>query len=768
MSNRRCGAAPSPRRRRASSGSGRRAHGRSAFGWTSRTRRSSRSATDGSRRSRGTPASDPNTCSCWRDGNAVPDPAARAQAGRKYMGVRCVGRSRSLPVGNPTGRATVGGGGDLRGACGRLHARRTFRAAIDRLDHIAKTRLAALSHAGRAVSRNSPLAATGCCSRRIRPTGRRTISALVDAAHSRGLMVLLDIVDHFGPRGTIYRLRAQFRRGAPPDPVGAAIAYDRPAVQDFFVETRSDGLRISGSTRTRFDAVDHVRDPKSPTELLVEIAERIRALDPRRPIHLTTEDNRRRHTAARTRPGQCRPRYTAKWNDDFHNAAHVVATSSQKPITPISWPIRSRRLARALAEGFVSRARRPFPARRAESRRRICRRRPSSISCKTMTSPATAYLGERLIALTPEPRLPSLPRSCRRAFPLFLMGEEWRRTPPSCSLPGTRNRRCRPRGQAREFSRFAAFDDPDGAPRVRSERRGDVRGLPDRLGRPGARRRCAAGWISRRACWRSGAVVRVSRAPPAMPAGWSRTARADRRRLAAATGPFCGCARPRRSSPSWPRRAGRGAPHADGARLDADLRPDDVIVTLDVSESRVTSRRRPGAPSHSVPITRASKASSARLRTPTLHPCRGVGVPSADVEAATVAPKQNPAAPLRPTGSTVPHARLARRRAASGRGAATLSDPLITNQGIEDSPISPIWRRCSAPRRGLRRRGRSAPCSSRTRSIAASSRPRTAGYLDPLYVAVDRLPEFDPDDIDAEASGPHRPRSSSITAPSPP
>ena len=99
------------------------------------------------------------------------------------------------------------------------------------------------------------------------------LKALVDAAHERGLMVLLDVVyNHFGPDGNYLGAYApDFFHAERHTPWGAAIAYERAPVRRFFIdnalywleEFRFDGLRL--------DAIDQIRDPESPVELLVEI-----------------------------------------------------------------------------------------------------------------------------------------------------------------------------------------------------------------------------------------------------------------------------------------------------------------------------------------------------------------------------------------------------------------------------------------------------------------------------------------------------------------
>jgi maltooligosyltrehalose trehalohydrolase len=83
---------------------------------------------------------------------------------------------------------------------------------------------------------------------------------LVDAAHERGLIVLLDVVyNHFGSDGNyLHPYAPEFFHPERHTPWGAAIAYDRRPARDFFIdnglywleEYRFDGLRL--------DAIDQI------------------------------------------------------------------------------------------------------------------------------------------------------------------------------------------------------------------------------------------------------------------------------------------------------------------------------------------------------------------------------------------------------------------------------------------------------------------------------------------------------------------------------
>ena len=186
--------------------------------------------------------------------------------------------------------------------------------------------------------------------------GPEGLKQLVDSAHQRGLMMILDVVyNHFGPEGNYLHLYApDFFHAEDLTPWGAAIAYEKREVRDFFVENalywleeyRFDGLRL--------DAIDQIAThDRSPDPILEEIALSVRARITDRHVHLFTEDDRNvAGLHGRDRGG--RPLlYSAEWNDDFHHAAHRIATAetigyycdySEKAV---------ERLARALASGYV-------------------------------------------------------------------------------------------------------------------------------------------------------------------------------------------------------------------------------------------------------------------------------------------------------------------------------------------------------------------------------------------------------------------------------
>ena len=178
---------------------------------------------------------------------------------------------------------------------------------------------------------------------------------LVDAAHSHGLAVLLDVVyNHFGPEGNYLSTYApQFFTDRHKTPWGDAVNYDGPGskvVRDFIVHNALYWLEEFHIDGLRLDAIHAIIDT-SETPLVIELAERVRALDLSRtvPILVENEDN---EAADLARVGGSPKRYTAQWNDDVHHVLHTAATGEGTGYYA-EYLGDTDKLGRALAEGFA-------------------------------------------------------------------------------------------------------------------------------------------------------------------------------------------------------------------------------------------------------------------------------------------------------------------------------------------------------------------------------------------------------------------------------
>jgi len=259
------------------------------------------------------------------------------------------------------------------------------------------------------------------------------LKGFVDAAHARGLMVLLDVVyNHFGPEGNfVHAYAPQFFNERHRTPWGAAINFDGDdahTVRDFFVhnalywieEFRFDGLRL--------DAVHAIADD-SAKHIVSGIAEAIAQGPGReRHVHLVLENDA--NSARLLGPGQA----SAQWNDDMHHALHVILTGEGTGYYTDYADAPLRHLGRTLAEGFAYQG--------EESRHRGGERRGEPCAHLSLTAfvsflqnhdqVGNRAMGDRLHALVPPGRL-RLARAVMLlapSVPMLFMGEEYGETAP--------------------------------------------------------------------------------------------------------------------------------------------------------------------------------------------------------------------------------------------------------------------------------------------------------------------------------------------------
>ena len=160
------------------------------------------------------------------------------------------------------------------------------------------------------------------------------LKKLVQAAHERGIMVLLDVVyNHFGPEGNYLGVYApQFFTDRHKTPWGKGINFDGPesrVVRDFFIQNALYWLTEYHFDGLRLDAVHAILDDSTP-DILTELAGTVRnTVESDRQVHLILEDERNQATYLR-RTEQCRARaYDAQWDDDIHHALHVLMTGEK-------------------------------------------------------------------------------------------------------------------------------------------------------------------------------------------------------------------------------------------------------------------------------------------------------------------------------------------------------------------------------------------------------------------------------------------------------
>jgi maltooligosyltrehalose trehalohydrolase len=296
------------------------------------------------------------------------------------------------------------------------------------------------------------------------------LKRLVESAHQRGLMVLLDVVyNHFGPDGNyLHAYAPPFFSRKHPTPWGEAIGFDGPrsrTVRDFFLHNALYWLEEFHLDGLRLDSVHTIHDESRP-HFLEELATAVSAGPGRmQPVHLVLENDRNeaRRLARHPHDQGC---FTAQWNDDFHHALHLLTTGEADGYYADYAEDPAAHLGRALTEGFS------YQGQASAFRKGAPRGEPSAglplgaflNFLQTHDQVGNRALGERLTLLaSPEAlRMATAILLLAPSPPLLFMGQEFGEVRPFayfCDFPDELSEAVR-KGRSNEFSSFTAFSDP--------------------------------------------------------------------------------------------------------------------------------------------------------------------------------------------------------------------------------------------------------------------------------------------------------------------
>ncbi|WAL71270.1 malto-oligosyltrehalose trehalohydrolase [Kitasatospora sp. YST-16] len=160
------------------------------------------------------------------------------------------------------------------------------------------------------------------------------LKRFVDAAHRRGLGVVLDVVhNHLGPSGNYLPQYGPYFTDRHRTPWGSAVNLDAPGsdeVRAFLIGSALAWLRDYRIDGLRLDAVHALVDTRARhflEELSAEVGKLAQATG--RPLFLVGESdlNDPRTTTAREAGGQG---LDAQWSDDFHHALHCLLTGESQ------------------------------------------------------------------------------------------------------------------------------------------------------------------------------------------------------------------------------------------------------------------------------------------------------------------------------------------------------------------------------------------------------------------------------------------------------
>ncbi|WP_428980965.1 malto-oligosyltrehalose trehalohydrolase [Lichenibacterium dinghuense] len=353
----------------------------------------------------------------------------------------------------------------------------TFRAAIGKLDHLAAVGVNAVevmpvgdfpgarNWGYDGVLPYAPDASYG------RP---EDFKAFVEAAHLRGISVILDVVyNHFGPDGNYLSLYAPgFFTERHHTPWGIAVNYDgehsRP-VRDFAIHNALYWLEEYHLDGLRLDAVHAIIDDTTP-HLLHELSVRARHATLNRPLHLILENEENAASRLLRSDGGRAERYTAQWNDDVHHVLHVAA-SGEGDSYYAEYIGDTDKLGRALAQGFAFQG-------------EMMRFRGTPRGEPSGELPPTAFVsfvqnhdqignrafGDRLNGFAPPEAVRAVSAVCLLLpqVPMLFMGEEWGAETPFpffCDFSGDLADAIRD-GRREEFKHFPAFRDEAARDRI--------------------------------------------------------------------------------------------------------------------------------------------------------------------------------------------------------------------------------------------------------------------------------------------------------------
>lgn len=405
------------------------------------------------------------------DGSEVPDPGSRYQPQDVHSFSEVVGVKsyewRTLGwLGRPWEESVI-----YELHIGSFTAEGTFRAAIERLDHLVGLGVTAIQimpvadFPGRYNWGYDGVLPYAPDSNYGRP---EEFMALVDAAHERGVSVFLDVVyNHFGPDGNYVPLYAPLFTEHHKTPWGNGINYDgdgSTTIREFVVqnaiywimEFRLDGLRL--------DAVHAIKDD-SEEHLLHELSRRVRAAAAGRHVHLIVENEDNDSDLLR-RDGNGRPsRFTAQWNDDVHHVLHIAATGETFGYYQ-DYTQDYGKVGRALAEGFVFQGEHmPY---RGKNRGMPSTGLPSTAFISFIQNHdqiGNRALGDRMVTYRPLEPVKAVIAIYLLSpqIPMLFMGEEWGAREPFpyfCDFDEDVNEKVR-KGRREELSRLPGFDAED-------------------------------------------------------------------------------------------------------------------------------------------------------------------------------------------------------------------------------------------------------------------------------------------------------------------
>lgn len=265
--------------------------------------------------------------------------------------------------------------------------------------------------------------------------GPRAFQRLVDAAHARGLAVLLDVVyNHFGPEGTYVGEFGPYFTDRYGTPWGSAVNYDGPdsdPVRRLAIDNACMWVRDFHLDGLRLDAVQMIFD-LGARHLLAQLQEEVQqiAAAQQREVHVIAESNQNDPRLIRaSRQGGFG--LTGVWSDDFHHSLHALLSGERDGYYADFG--RPEQLARCFTDVFVYDGRYSVHRRRQvgapvgeidRDRFVVCVKNHDQIGNRALGDRPASYLHPAQLRLACGLLL------INPCIPLIFMGEEYAETRP--------------------------------------------------------------------------------------------------------------------------------------------------------------------------------------------------------------------------------------------------------------------------------------------------------------------------------------------------
>jgi maltooligosyltrehalose trehalohydrolase len=261
------------------------------------------------------------------------------------------------------------------------------------------------------------------------------LKALVDACHSKGLAVVMDVVyNHLGPAGNYLSRFGHYFTDAYGTPWGDAVNFDdmdSGPVRDFFIENALMWLRDYHCDALRLDAIHAMLD-QSATHFLEEMGRRVGELGAQldRPLYLIAESDL---NAPRVVQSVERGGYgmDAQWSDDLHHSLHALFTGERSGYYSDFGTV--EQVAKGVKQAYV------FDGNYSEHRRRVHGRPPENLDgtsflayLQTHDQVGNRAVGERIGHLV-SPELVKIGAALVLTspfIPMLFQGEEWNASSP--------------------------------------------------------------------------------------------------------------------------------------------------------------------------------------------------------------------------------------------------------------------------------------------------------------------------------------------------